>query len=141
MATRRTGVDVQGLRDAIDDVFGHWKQTMGMPRARLDQHREQAIARALRCGYTLEDLRLAVEGCKASAWHSGKNDRNRVYNDIELICRDAKHVDQFISIAEDATRRREAEQRRREAQNEPAFVSRGEDQRERVWKVLKGARR
>jgi hypothetical protein len=29
----------------------------------------------------------------------GENDRQMKYNDIDIICRDAKHVDQFIARA------------------------------------------
>jgi hypothetical protein len=68
---------------------------MDKPTAKLDAKRTKAIAGRLKDGYTVSDLCHAIDGCKASAWHMGKNDRNRAFNDVELICRDSARVDAF----------------------------------------------
>lgn len=80
-------------------VFGFWRDFMKHPKAALDAKREKAITARLRDGYSPEDLILAVKGCKLTPHNMGKNDRNQVYDDIELICRDAAHVDRFIRNA------------------------------------------
>jgi hypothetical protein len=85
--------------DPVERVFAHWQRTMNKPRAKLDAKRRAAIAARLKDGYTLDDLLAAVDGCKASAWHQGKNERQRVFNDVSLICRDGTHVDQFLDLA------------------------------------------
>lgn len=81
-------------------VFAHWQQVMGKDKARLDAKRKRAITGRLKDGYTVDQLCRAVDGCSLSGWHMGKNDRNIKYNDIELICRDASKVDQFMGMAE-----------------------------------------
>lgn len=80
-------------------VFRFWAEFMKHPKAALDAKREKAITARLRDGYSVDDLILAVKGCKLTPHNMGKNDRNQVYDDIELICRDAAHVDRFIRNA------------------------------------------
>lgn len=88
--------------DPIAQVFNFWRDLLSNSRSRLDDKRRKAIRERLRDGYTVEDLHLACLGCKASGFHNGENDRRRRYVSIELICRDADHVDQFIELAERA---------------------------------------
>ncbi|AWG45802.1 MULTISPECIES: hypothetical protein [unclassified Massilia] len=85
--------------DDVQDVFAHWQRVMDHPQARLDEKRAKAIGKRLADGYTVADLRLAVDGCRRSPHHMGQNDQRTVYDDIELICRDGPHVDKFIKLA------------------------------------------
>jgi uncharacterized protein YdaU (DUF1376 family) len=80
---------------AVRAVFTYWQGVMGTQAHKLEGKRERAIKGRLKDGYTIEDLCDAVDGCKSSPHHMGQNDRNTVYNDIELICRDGPHVDNF----------------------------------------------
>lgn len=89
----------QTLAD-INEIFVYWRVRMGHPRACLDQKRRSKIRQRLCDGYKKQDLLDAIEGCALSTFHMGQNDRSTVYNDIELICRDAKHVDQFLKVHE-----------------------------------------
>jgi hypothetical protein len=105
----------------INEIFEFWRVRMGHTRARLDQKRRSKIRQRLCDGYKLQDIIDAIEGCALSTFHMGQNDRSTVYNDIELICRDAKHVDQFIKIweTEKAKRaRRAAEERARKEESD-----------------------
>jgi hypothetical protein len=88
------------VADPVIEVFGHWQTVMASPRSQLDDKRRKAIKRALKDGYTPAQLRTAVDGCAASAWHMGQNDRRTKYNGIELILRDAEHIDRFIAMVE-----------------------------------------
>lgn len=81
-------------------VFVCWKETLDHPKARLDAKRRDLINRRIADGYSVDDLCIAIRGCSESPFHMGKNDRNTRYDDIMLICRDAKHVDQFLEIAQ-----------------------------------------
>lgn len=100
----------------IEAVFEHWKEVMSSPRSRLDIKRRDAIKGRLIDGYTLADLCDAINGCRASRFHMGDNDRRRVFNDIGLICRDAEHVDRFIEEWEAVKRKAESvEQKRADA--------------------------
>lgn len=85
--------------DPVQAVFAYWQQVMAKPQARLDAKRRAAIAARLKDGYTPADLKRAVDGCRASAWHQGHNDRGRAFDDIALICRDATRVEQFLALA------------------------------------------
>ena len=84
------------------EVFVFWQEHMDHPRANLDEKRMKAITQRLRNGYSVDDLRAAVRGCKLTPFNMGKNDREEVYDGIDLICRDADHVDKFIRRAGDA---------------------------------------
>jgi hypothetical protein len=80
-------------------VFAHWQDVMNHPKARLDRKRRAAIASRLKDGYTVDDLKRAVDGCRASAWHQGKNKDGKIFDDVELICRNAVNVERFAGIA------------------------------------------
>jgi hypothetical protein len=75
-------------------VFDYWREVMGHHKAKLDGKRRRCIAGSLK-HYSVEDLKRAIDGCKASAWHQGKNRDGKVFDDIALICRDAEHVERF----------------------------------------------
>lgn len=83
----------------VQDVFSHWQRVMNHPQARLDEKRAKAIGRRLADGYTVADLRQAVDGCRLTPHNMGQNEQRTVYDDIELICRDGPHVDRFIKAA------------------------------------------
>ena len=102
---------VKSSTENIDAIFDYWKLRFNHPRARLDKKRRTKIRLRLEDGYTLDDLKLAIDGCRASPFHLGQNDRNQVYDDIELICRDAPHVDRFIALGEKLNEKRAEQQR------------------------------
>lgn len=80
-------------------VFDAWAESTGRTRTVLDQKRRRLIEAMLKV-YPVEDLLKAATGWKRSAFHRGENDKGRVYNDLELIFRDAHHVEQFRDYAE-----------------------------------------
>jgi hypothetical protein len=83
-------------------VFQFWQEHLKHPKAILDSKRERAITNRLKDGYSVDDLILAVKGCKLTPYNMGQNSEHRQYDDIELICRDATHVDRFIAKAPNA---------------------------------------
>ncbi len=86
--------------DAVNDVFTYWATTTNHPKARLDPKRTKSIQQALKLGYTVADLKQAIDGNKRSPYHSGKNQTNTVYDSLELILRDASKIDGFIAFSE-----------------------------------------
>lgn len=78
------------------EVFEYWRLTMEHPDAKFTPKREKAVRGRLREGYTVEQLKLAIDGCRLSPFHQGVNDRQKVFDDLELICRDGEHVEQFL---------------------------------------------
>jgi hypothetical protein len=82
----------------VRQVFDHWKVVMDHPRSKLDNNRKNKIAARLKDGFTVDDLKGAIDGCKHSPFHMGDNDQNKKYDDITLICRDASKVEFFASV-------------------------------------------
>jgi len=81
----------------ICEVFKFWQKTMNHPRALLDKKREKKIESQLKAGRTMEECKKAIEGCKNSTWHMGSNDRQKIFDSIDLIFRDAEHFESFLS--------------------------------------------
>lgn len=81
------------------EVFSYWQSIMKKPKAILGEKREKVIIARIKAGYSVDDIKQAIDGCKQSPHHQGQNERKAIYDDLELICRDEKHVDQFMSIA------------------------------------------
>lgn len=88
----------RGTKPSIDigqiatRVFAHWQTEHNKPRARLDAKRRQLIRKAL-SEYTEADLCQSITGYRNSPHHMGQNERNTVYDSIELMLRDAAHID------------------------------------------------
>lgn len=117
---------------AVEEVFDFWQKALSNGRSRLDDKRRRLIGARLKDGYSVEDLQLAVMGCRASDWHNGDNDRHQRYVGIELICRDAEHVDRFIEIAERAASREIARAAQRKDDRPPAPLAKPEEVRAKI---------
>lgn len=91
--------------NAVQRVHEHyvaaWKRHIGGVRPpKLDEKRRTRIRDRLRERFTVEDLCRACDGIFLSRFHMGDNDRNKRFIDLELVCRDAKHVEEFMSLVE-----------------------------------------
>jgi uncharacterized protein YdaU (DUF1376 family) len=89
---------------AVSTVFEHWKHVHNHPRAALTKARESLIRKAL-TDYSDALLCQAISGYANSPHHMGDNDRGTVYDSIELMLRDAKHIDQGLKFYSDPPRR------------------------------------
>ena len=83
-------------QETIEKIFNYWRKTMKSPRSRLDPKRYKAIKAALKIGYTPRDLCRAINGCALTPHNMGKNANDEKYNSIDLILRDAEHIDRFV---------------------------------------------
>ncbi|MBW2993926.1 helix-turn-helix domain-containing protein [Candidatus Woesearchaeota archaeon] len=83
---------------SIKEIFDYWRRELDHKKAKLDKKRANLIRRALKAGYTTDELKNAISGCKKSAWHMGQNENKTVYDDISLILRDSAHVEKFIGF-------------------------------------------
>ncbi len=76
-----------------------------IPRARdvgLSQKDRDQLCAALRRGFSVADLKLAVEGMFLSPYHLGQNDRLTKYLEFTYVLR---NIEKFIELAEtDAVR-------------------------------------
>jgi hypothetical protein len=87
-----SGESGKAAHAAVVRVFEHWRQVYRHPKAQLDAKRLKLIQAALR-GYSEADLCQAISGYQNSPHHMGENDRATVYDGIELLLRDAAHID------------------------------------------------
>lgn len=85
-------------RDVVAEVFAYWQKVMDSPRSQLDDKRRKAIKGALKL-YEPRQVCEAILGCSRSAWHMGENDRRAKFNGLDLILRDAEHIDKFMELA------------------------------------------
>lgn len=84
----------------VTEVFDHWRIKMSSPRSKLDDKRKRLITNALK-NYQAQDLKQAIDGCAASPFHMGQNDRKEKYNGLDLILRNADKIDGFMAKAID----------------------------------------
>lgn len=83
----------------IDRIFQHWAKTMGKKSPKLSNDRIRLIHRALtKLGFFEEQLIQAINGCAMTPHNMGVG-TGQAYNDIELILRDAAHIERFIETA------------------------------------------
>jgi len=81
--------------DPVTDIFKFWQIAMNHPNAVFDNKRKSTITKALK-NYNAEQLKAAITGCAKSAWHMGKNDKQKVYDGLDLIFRNADKIEGFI---------------------------------------------
>lgn len=87
----------------VERIFAHWRSVHGHPKASLDTKRRRLLRTALD-SYSEADLCQAITGYKNSPHHMGQNDRSTVYDDIELMLRDSKHIEAGLRFHADPPR-------------------------------------
>ncbi len=95
-------------------VFEFWAAELNHPHSLLNALRKSRIEGRLKDGYTVDQIKMAILGCKKSPHHMGKNDHGTVYDDIELICRDGVHLERFISFVNGANQNAQSQPSRYE---------------------------
>lgn len=90
-------------------VFDAWVEATGKnPNAvKFSKERQSLINRRLK-EWPIEDLLDAVKGWRHSPHHRGENDRQTVYNDLDLLLRNAKNIERFRDLERESRRRRPA---------------------------------
>lgn len=88
--------------DEIRSVFEHYRtyhpRAFRSPSSASKEWR--SIAARLAEGYTVDDLKAAIDGNHRSPFHCGLNQRQQEYHNLDLIVRDGSHVRQFMEIPE-----------------------------------------
>jgi hypothetical protein len=85
---------------AVLEVWEYWISVMRGGSKRkpiLDATRRQIIAAAIH-DYEVDGCKEAIDGCALSEFHMGRNKMNKKYDSVELIFRDAEHVEKFLEI-------------------------------------------
>ena len=90
----------EGTNSEIQQVFDHWVSVHWTGRGIrpvLTDKRSRIISKALK-DYGVDNCKLAIDGCALSKWHQGQNPSGKKYNSIELILRDAEHIENFANL-------------------------------------------
>jgi hypothetical protein len=94
------------MKAAVQEVFDFWLTTCRTSgrglRPVLTDKRAKIIGQAI-SWYGVEGCCTAIAGCAKSEWHMGKNPMGKKYDSIELILRDAEHIERFAEIALEPT--------------------------------------
>ncbi len=85
--------------DDAKEIFEYWQKVMNHPRAAFDNKRKTLIKKCFK-HYSVDDLKKAIKGCSITPHNMGENKEGRVYDSIELILRDAKHIDDYMRNAD-----------------------------------------
>jgi hypothetical protein len=81
----------------VQTIFAFWQKVMASPKSAMDKKRRVLIEVALQ-SYQPADICKAIRGCSKSPHNMGKNERNTKYNGLNLILRDAEHIDYFMNL-------------------------------------------
>lgn len=91
--------------DDVYAIFDYWRDVFNKRTStKLDKKRLERIVWALK-RYPIGEIMSAIDGCAASAWHSGQNPKGKKYNDLTLILRNADKLEGF---RDDGEQHREA---------------------------------
>jgi DNA-binding transcriptional ArsR family regulator len=92
---RSTSNDVPG---DVRRIFDFWVERLGKRNPKLSDKRRARVNARLAEGFTPRELAEAISGCTLSPHNMGDNNRQRPFNDLELICRDPEHVEAFRDL-------------------------------------------
>jgi len=87
--------------DDIRAVFAHYRarHPRAFPEPKSTSKEWSAIAARMREGFSLDDLRAAIDGCHMTPHNLGENDRGAQYLGLELIMRNGSQVTRFAETA------------------------------------------
>ena len=97
--------------DSVKEIFDYWISVMEKGAGtKPTRGRTDKIKSRLNNGYSVEQIKMAIDGCKQSDYHMGKNDSGKRYDCLTLICRSDEKLEQFIGYAMTKTPRDKREQ-------------------------------
>lgn len=108
--TDKTGQDKKKTATSTDKpptdgrrVFDAWVEATGKNpnQVKFSDERRRLVNARLK-DWPLTDLIDAVRGWRHSPHHRGENDRSTVYNDLELLLRNAKNIEMFRDLERQA---------------------------------------
>lgn len=86
--------------DRVTEIFDYWIKIMEKSEGstKLTPKRKKAITARLKDGYSIAQIKSSIDGCKADPFSMGANDRQKPFNDIELICRTGEKLESFFKV-------------------------------------------
>ena len=91
------------------ELFRYWIQATGRNenQLKLSRERRSRVRARLRDGYSVEQIKRAIDGYAASSWHNGDNPAGKRYDTFDLIVRSGEKIEQGIEFANAATQRQQ----------------------------------
>lgn len=85
---------------AVRELFEYWQLRTGHERAKLDAKRARKIRDRLKDGYTVDEIRQAINGVAkfpfvVDGGRSSTGRSNQRFDDIELVCRNGPNLERF----------------------------------------------
>lgn len=80
----------------VAEVFDYWRDRCNHPNAKLTPDRSRKVRARLREGYTVQQLRQAIDGAAVGAF---VNEAGQRFDALDLICRNGSKVEDFIGRA------------------------------------------
>jgi uncharacterized phage protein (TIGR02220 family) len=102
-------------------AFSYWQEVFNHPKSQLDQTRKHKIMARLKEGRTLEEIKQAIDNCKADDWEGREK-----YHDIELICRNTSKFEYFLNLQQSTTKGQAVLEKLRRMKDEREKAERGE---------------
>lgn len=117
------------LRVQVLEVFGHYRtyhpRAFKSPTARTKEWGK--ILARFRDGYSVQDLKDAIDGNHRSPFHCGENKDGTRYNALELIVRDSSQVAKFLEIPQVGAEPVLSEKERRGQRAVKSWAARGSE--------------
>lgn len=82
-----------------NEVFAHWQRVCDKPRAKYTAERRGKVKSRLREGYSVADIKRAIDGITTSGFHRGENNAAREYMGLELICQTGSKLESFMALS------------------------------------------
>jgi len=92
------------------EIFNYWKEVMKKgPNTTFSKKRMDKVKARLKDGYSVDFIKQAIYGCSITPHNNGTDPKGngQKYDDLELICRYAEHLERFAENANRESANRE----------------------------------
>ncbi|HVJ17527.1 MAG TPA: hypothetical protein VM686_19000 [Polyangiaceae bacterium] len=89
----------------VAEVFEYWRTVMGKRSTAVLSDKRRRLIRAAIKSHGVDTAKAAIDGCARTPWNMGENPDRRRFDDIELILRDAQHIERFADAPQSLSRR------------------------------------
>jgi hypothetical protein len=100
ISSKPDGSDAKAAQ--VREVFEHWRAKLGSPKKKLTGDRDRRIRARLREGFTVEQLKTAVDGVLLDDWLMGRDPKTNGKNwtGVDTIFKSGSKVEYLVELAE-----------------------------------------
>lgn len=93
-------------------LYEYWVQAThrDLKRTKLTPGRKAKLEARLKEGYSVSDIKAAIDAVAQSLFHQGENERQHRYDDLTLICRSGDQVEKYRELLPKSVQSNEPEQ-------------------------------